>query len=592
MSKKSATPTPKRLTRAHDFRANSMGGRREDLEIGLVLGGLALGALWAFLRVRDIFPVILGDEFLYSMNARKIGLWNDSEFGDFSNYLFNFVYSSTNLCGVNFYTCVKGLNAVFFFGVLTGIFFLLRKLTNTWVAGLFSLAVSVSPVSVYVSMFLPEMMFFFGIIVILGLTLRAAGSHRAVDWFFAGASIGVVSLVKPHAWLSLIAIFLFFLATATSNWRGLKKFFWRLLAFFAGAVTGRILVGLLVAGPKAVDFFGQYFSLELLVDLFGMASNGIISQVTEADQSSNSAIEGVLAIFPAQLFIHVGTVLALCAPAIAILLARLLSMVQSRQARESSLEANFSTLTAIWLGVMVVEIVAFTGWITGSGDDHTTRVLLRYYEFLLILVPMAALGAVWARRDWMSVVWARWVGGTAVTYGMSVATLGLFSTLTIQIADAPSLAGFVVSRDVYNLIPTIFFIAIVVFLVFPRFAKYPVLAVMSAAFVLTGLQAHDQYQNFRGNAQPADMLGLRLAELSSVAAANETLIIGDSRFNATAAAFAADDPDIVYVVATPGFISDEMIPDSVQLVGSLFGLNVADMSLLEEADGYWIYRRD
>jgi hypothetical protein len=55
-------------------------------------------------------PAILGDEYLYSMNSRKAAPWETSPAGDFSNYLFNFIYQSTNLCGNSFYGCAKILN--------------------------------------------------------------------------------------------------------------------------------------------------------------------------------------------------------------------------------------------------------------------------------------------------------------------------------------------------------------------------------------------------------------------------------------------------------------------------------------------------
>jgi len=579
----------KTLNTGHKFKSFLLS---PSIQNGLILSVLALSALWAYLRVQNIFPVILGDEYLYSMNARKVDLWGESGFGDFSNYLFNFVYSSTNLCTFAFYDCVKGLNAAFFFGVLASAYFLLKKVSNAWVAGAFAFAVSLSPISVYVSMFLPEMMFFFGVMVILHLTLRAAELNRANAWLVAGASVGLVSLIKPHAWLSFLAIIIFFLVVAASNWKGFNFFVKNFSALLAGAVIGRVAVGLLIAGPKAVDFFGQYFSFELLTQLLGIEINGDTPQASDVEATSNAPIEGVFSLFPAQLWVHLGTFLALCAPAAAILLARLFAMLRIPKAREKSLEINLSTLSVIWIGVMIVEVVAFTGWITGSGDDHTTRILLRYYEFLLVIVPLAALGALWNQRAWISAVWARWLGGSAAVYGMSVASLGLFSTLTIQIADAPSLAGFVVNREVYNLMPTMFFVAIASFMAFPRYSKYPVLAVSAAALILTGFQAHEQYQSFRGQAQPADMLGEVLANSRAIVSPEKTLIVADSRFNATAAAFAADEAEIGYLVLPPGYLSPDMVGDEIDLVGSVYGLNLPGFKLLHEADGYWVYLRE
>ena len=63
----------------------------------LAIGTLPLLGGWIFSRVWMVNPAILGDEYLYSLNARKAGPWDPPLAGDFSNYLFNFVYQGTNL---------------------------------------------------------------------------------------------------------------------------------------------------------------------------------------------------------------------------------------------------------------------------------------------------------------------------------------------------------------------------------------------------------------------------------------------------------------------------------------------------------------
>ncbi len=83
-----------------------------------LIAALAGVAGWVFSRVSMVNPAILGDEYLYSINARHAAPWDPSPAGDFSNYLFNLVYSSTNICGDAFYTCGKILNLIFLHWVL------------------------------------------------------------------------------------------------------------------------------------------------------------------------------------------------------------------------------------------------------------------------------------------------------------------------------------------------------------------------------------------------------------------------------------------------------------------------------------------
>ena len=65
----------KTLNTGHKFKSFLLS---PSIQNGLILSVLALSALWAYLRVQNIFPVILGDEYLYSMNARKVDLWGES----------------------------------------------------------------------------------------------------------------------------------------------------------------------------------------------------------------------------------------------------------------------------------------------------------------------------------------------------------------------------------------------------------------------------------------------------------------------------------------------------------------------------------
>lgn len=161
---------------------------------------------WLFSRISNINPAILGDEYLYSMNARKALPWDPSPAGDFSNYLFNFVYQTTNLCGPDFYTCTKAINVVFFLGFTTTLFVIASRFMH-WLAALgFMTAATLSPLSVYTSMFLPESMYFFFIGIVLIFSLRAISDFTWRNWALVGLALGLTSLVKPHAWLSLVGI--------------------------------------------------------------------------------------------------------------------------------------------------------------------------------------------------------------------------------------------------------------------------------------------------------------------------------------------------------------------------------------------------
>ena len=181
-------------------------GKRELSLLGVMFGALAF---WTFNRVANINPAILQDEFIYTYSSRRIGFWDQAPAYDFGNYLFNVIYSSTLFCGDAFYTCGKVLNLIFFSGFVFVLFLIALRFLNFWWALGVAAAVYLSPVSVYVSMYLPESLYFFLISCSVLSVVLALESDSWRSWLVAGAFLGAAGLAKPHALISLMAFGLF-----------------------------------------------------------------------------------------------------------------------------------------------------------------------------------------------------------------------------------------------------------------------------------------------------------------------------------------------------------------------------------------------
>jgi phosphoglycerol transferase len=458
-------------------------------------GSMVAVAAWVYSRVAMVNPAILGDEYLYSINARKAAPWDPSPAGDFSNYLFNLVYSSTNLCGDAFYTCGKLLNLVFFVGFLTVIFIVAKRYMNYWVAFAFTVLVGLSPLSVYTSMFLPESMYFFFLSLVLASVLKAADTYAWKDWAATGVLIGITSLVKPHAWLSAIAIGIFLVVLGLTN---AKHRFGPLLkaigAIGLGAILGRIVIGFLVAGPKALSFFGQYVGASTVTDL----------TASPAPTEGSTPLSGALALFGTQLNIHALTVSALMG---VFILGAIVGVADLFKTQELTKVSSLSLLAVIWLITIVIQIVLFTGWITGAGDDHTTRVLERYYDFMFVFVPLAGLAALTSKFMSSTKIWIRLPLAVGMLILITPAFSGFFGTLTIQIADAPNLAGLVVNQEVFNSAALFGFASLLVFAFFPKYTPLVLIGLLPVTMVGTGYQIQDQYQGFRGELNAQDRAG-------------------------------------------------------------------------------------
>jgi len=550
---------------------------------------LALGTLlplggWIYSRVWMVNPAILGDEYLYSMNARKAAPWDPSPAGDFSNYLFNFVYQGTNLCGEAFYTCGKIFNLFFFLGFIFTLFIVAIRFLPFWAAYGFMIAAGLSPLSVYTSMFLPESMYMFFIGLLLIAVLHAMKEFSWQNWAMAGAAIGIASLVKPHAWLSAIAVGITLLIVGLGNREiGFKKTVVSVAALVVGSVVARITLGLVVAGPKALGFFGQYLGFGTVEEVLSGPTNPQNSEIIVG----SSPMDGVFSLFTSQLNIHIHVISALMAISVASVLFGVLQIVQTRKILPVT---SFSLFSLVWLFSLMIEIVIFTGWVTGGGDDHTTRVLLRYYEFLFVIVPLAGVSALVMGIGSRTNVWIRWIATGFFALLLTPAFTGFFSSLTIQIADAPTLAGLVVNADVFNAVAVLGFVSLMALAAFPRYAPWSYLLIIPVTMIGTGFQIQDQYQNFRGVLSSPDKAGLYLRDQFTIEDIDKTWIVANSRFDATNVAIWADRLMDYGLYAPGAMVPPDDVPEGVEFVLSsgdvLLGEGFIEVA---SGDGFKIY---
>ena len=552
-----------------------------------LIGSLLAVAGWVFSRVSAVNPAILGDEYLYSINARHAAPWDPSPAGDFSNYLFNLVYSSTNICGEAFYTCGKILNLIFFVGFLFVVFIIAVRFLNYWVALAFTVAAGLSPISVYTSMFLPESMYFFMISLVFLAVLKAAESYAWKDWALVGALIGVASLVKPHAWLSAIAIGIFLVVLGlTQAKHRFKPLIKAVGAISAGAILGRIVIGFLVAGPRALDFFGIYFGADILATV----ADGVPVQAAESTEIvGSSPMNGVIALFGTQLNVHVLTLVALVGVAFIGLVVGLVELIRTRQPSPVTV---LSLFMFIWLVSMTIEIIMFTGWITGGGDDHTGRVLSRYYDFLFVFVPLAGLSALSSKFAAETKIWIRLPLAGLMLLLLTPAFTGFFGTLEIQIADAPNLAGLVVNLDVFNAVAMIGFLGLLVFAFQPKFTPWVFVLLLPASMVATGYSIQGEYDRIRGYENPQDLAGKYLHQNLTEAEIDATWIVATSRFEATNVAIWADSAGIEYgLFASGGILDNTLVPEGREYILATGNLSyVGEVSETITGDGFILYK--
>ena len=549
--------------------ANFLSSRERRVTLGLLP---AIGA-WTYFRVAENNPVILGDEYIYSLNARHGSFWGPQIAGDFSNYLFNFVFSLTSLCGPGFYTCTKILNIFFFLGMLTVVFLIAERFISGWGLPGIVLLIGISPISVYTSLFIPEMFYFFGLSLVVLLVLRAIeGRGTPILWAFVGVSLGITSLIKPHAWLSLVAIVsIIAIQSLGFSSRRLGRLLQNSFAFLSAAIGSRLVIGFALAGPQAISPFGSYVNSETAAQL-----TSINAAPSDAGVAGSGPLNGLIALFPVQMEVHLLVLVSLSSLALVLTIMGVINVFLSR---ELSASDGFALFVFIWTASLVIEVVAFTGWITGGGDDHTTRVLMRYYDIVMIYIPLAALAVLSSKRvnNWNALL--RWSLAGVVAILATRAYSGFFADLTIQIADAPSLAGLVVDEFTWAALSTLSIVGLLVFAAFPQFSKIALFVSLVGSLALPGWQIQDQYAGFRSEDSRADSAGKWIASEYVRDDEARVQVFGPSRFEVTNAAFWIDNPQTTYEILSPGSLIESSQVDEESTLIVLLG----DISLQNES---------
>ena len=340
-------------------------------------------SLFSISRVWNVLPSIMGDEYIYSSQARNLPFIEHT----YSNYLFSWVMSFTNTCGPGFYSCTKSINSIFFIGTVILTFVIARRLMSISWAAFASSIIALSPISIPVSYFMPESMYFFMMLLTVWVSLLSARNPRWWVWILPGALVGLSSLVKPHAVFLVPAFLLFTLIiqfkSSPKPWLDSAK---SGAANLAGFVIAKFGVGYIFAGEMGLRLFGGYGSP---VDAINSAAS-IVGDSAQAE--SSSGIEILLQVSSTHLLAHSAALLFLAGIPVMTSINTSWSVLKTKQPvnADRALPVLLVLLSVTMIGVVSV----FEAYVSTTGDDHSDRIILRYYEFLLPIFVILGLNLV------------------------------------------------------------------------------------------------------------------------------------------------------------------------------------------------------
>ena len=351
---------------------------------GWVFPTVALGVIWVMTRIMTVLPKILGDELIYSTNARHTALADSSV----PNYLFNIIYSTTSGFGYNFYTAAKLYNVVFLIGFAAVVYFAARLIAKPGVSFVVALLALVGPISAYASYFTPESMFYFGSALVIYFSMRFHARTGAGKWALLGVGLGLVTLVKPHALFLLapVVVYVIYLAFKGEG-NGWLKSIARVVSFVGATALTKFAIGYLIAGQKGLAIFGGSYdaSANAAVKSGGAAVGGAITDPQVTAIASGGAAGTVVW----QVLFHVSYLLMFFA--VPLILTGIQTVRALRLQGEPSETTKISFFLFVALIVLVLVSAVFVAYSSAFGETLQNRVMIRYYEYLIPFLPLTLL---------------------------------------------------------------------------------------------------------------------------------------------------------------------------------------------------------
>jgi phosphoglycerol transferase len=345
---------------------------------------VGLGVIWVMTRIMDVLPKILGDELIYSTNARHTALAESS----LPNYLFNLIYSTTSWFGYGFYSAAKLYNIVFLIGFAAVVYFAARLIAKPGVSFVVALIALVGPISAYASYFTPEMMFYFGCALVIYYSLRFHARTGAGKWALLGVGLGLVTLVKPHALFlaAPIVAYVVYLAFKGEGNRWLKSVA-RVVSFAGAMLVTKFAIGYLIAGQKGLAVFGGSYddAASVAAKSGGAAIGGAITDPNVTSIASGGAAGTILW----QILFHISYMLMFFAVPL------VLTGIQTVRAFKLKGEPSETTKVSFFLFVSLIALVlvsaVFVAYSSAWGETLQNRVMTRYYEYLIPFLPLTLL---------------------------------------------------------------------------------------------------------------------------------------------------------------------------------------------------------
>jgi phosphoglycerol transferase len=532
-----------------------------------------LGTLILLTRILGLGPRVMGDELTYSTFSRLLPI---SE-SPVPNYLYLWVFSSTNACGPEFYSCARLLNVFFVLVTAVFVYLIARRFLSFGVSLFFSATVVVGPVSMYSAHFMPDSMFFAFATAFVWLLLRASSTDLGVkEYLILGVAIGVVSLVKPHGLFLLAALPALVICSPESSRSRLQRFFVSAIVSTGAALLVKLGIGFITAGENGLALFRS---------AYGEFVPAVQGQLDLQDSSQLSTLTSL------PLTIQ-NLILAVCVLFLVPVFATASAAMRSKSEKLSELQALSIVLIAL-LATFVAAVAVFSFQLGSIDATQTLRVQLRYFEFLLILFSISALA--YSKTQHKS---SSWIGAFAA---ISIAGLSLiwwfdYSKNYLHVySDATFLPMLVRFFEIGTPIALVAFSLALLWGIKRDWAIKGWVFGLFPLLVLISIPAMYFDDSIRNNSKPTHVVAAEFAAGTlSDDQLSQLVVVGASRQEVDASRFIIGNPNIrKRVVSQPSEFDIDSLPPRISWA-LLLGYQSASSNALQifEGRGFQLIARD
>ncbi len=310
-------------------------------------------ALFLVIRSHGLTPRIFADEYTYSYYAKFFGNSNSG----IPSFLYFAVYQIVNYCENGLLACARYLNIAFFVGGGLLVYLTGRSRVSDGRNIILTTIALFSPYSLYTHFFMPESMFYFGFWLFIYLFLNVKEYDSLKSYLWPSITLGVVSLVKPHALLFMPACLAYIALQSERKSQALKI----LLFFGSSTLITKLLIGYLLVGENGITLFG--------------------SNYTSHASSVASSVTTVLSIWPsitANLIGNIAALIFIYGVTIPYVVASLFDKFSSKSGSQK--------IAVLLLLNLVIVVVLFTSTVPLFEDNQDYRIYFRYYGFIFPLL--------------------------------------------------------------------------------------------------------------------------------------------------------------------------------------------------------------